>query len=263
MTAPESTSVEIDRIAPTLRPQKRTVMRQRWAKLLFFHWAVPPSYFDGRIPPGLTLDTHDGMAYLGLIPFTMTGIRPPWSPAIPGISDFHETNLRTYVYCEGRDPGVWFFSLDAANKIGARLGRSLWNLPYHHARMTVETRQDGTVVYASERKWPGPVPASLGIACRPLGDPKPSAPGTLDHFLLERYLLYARKGDRLYRGQVHHNAYPAQKAELHNFDESLLAAANLVRPNDPPIVHYAEEVNVEVFSLEPITQNSSTPSRGE
>jgi uncharacterized protein YqjF (DUF2071 family) len=227
-------------------------MRQRWAHLLFLHWAVHPSYFDDRLPPELTLDTFEGMAYIGLIPFTMTGIRPPWSPAIPGISDFHETNLRTYVHCNGKDPGVWFFSLDAGNPVGAQLGRRLWNLPYHRARMEVETRPDGTVHYRSERLWPPPTPAESHIVCRPIGHPAPSKPGTLEHFLLERYLLYARKNGQLYRGQVHHSAYPAQRAELIEMDESLIQAAGFERPAEEPLIHYASEVNVHVFPLVPV-----------
>jgi uncharacterized protein len=242
---------EIDRITPTLCPSGRVVMRQRWAHLLFLHWAVPISYFDGRIPPELVLDTFEGMAYVGLIPFTMTGIRPPWSPSIPGVSDFHETNLRTYVHLNGRDPGVWFFSLDAGNALGVGIARTLWRLPYHMAKMDVAAAEDGTVRYASERLWPKPTPATAEIVCRPEGESKASEPGSLEHFLLERYILYSQKDNRIFCGQVHHQAYAARPAQVLHLDESLLSAAGFERPTTPPIAHYASEVDVRVFALRP------------
>ena len=104
----------IDRVSPTLRPRRWSVMRHRWAHLLFLHWAVPPEQLRPLLPPGLDLDTFEGRAYVGLVPFTMTGVRPVLLPPLPLLSSFHETNVRTYVHRRGRDPGVWFFSLDAA-----------------------------------------------------------------------------------------------------------------------------------------------------
>src|SRR5215213_9215217 len=103
----------IDRVAPTRRPPRHPVMYQVWSHLLFLHWAVPVAALRPLVPPGLEIDTFDGRAYVGLIPFTMTGVRPAGIPAIPGFSDAHEVNVRTYVHRDGRDPGVWFFSLDA------------------------------------------------------------------------------------------------------------------------------------------------------
>src|SRR4028118_716880 len=93
----------INRYAPTLRPRERVVMRQRWEKLLFLHWAVEPQIVQAQLPSGLTVDTFDGQAYIGLVPFTMRGVRPVWSPSVPGISDFHECNVRTYVHVSGQE----------------------------------------------------------------------------------------------------------------------------------------------------------------
>src|SRR5437870_3076049 len=113
--ASPASSDSIDRLSPTVRPVGRAVMRQSWRHLLFLHWEVAPEELRPHLPPGLELDLYEGKAYLGLILFTMTGVRAEGAPAIPLLSRFHETNLRTYVHAAGRDPGVWFFSLDAAN----------------------------------------------------------------------------------------------------------------------------------------------------
>ncbi len=226
-------------------------MRQRWAELLFLHWRVPADVLAARLPRELQLDTFEGEAYVGLVPFTMTGVRPTWAPAVPGLSDFHEVNVRTYVHHRGRDPGVWFFSLDAANPLAVLVARALWKLPYHHARMHLG--RDGTrVTYASRRLWPGPKPGLCRVDYDVRGTPAAATPGTLEHFLTERYILYARARGRLYRGRVHHTPYPLQGAHVRTLDERLLAASGLVRPDHEPLAHFARQVEVEVFALQPV-----------
>lgn len=242
---------EIDRIAPTLRPPDRTVMRQKWHDLTFLHWPMPPEMLSPLLPPGLTLDTFQGEAYVGLVPFTMRGVRPTWAPALRPLSDFHETNVRTYVHFQGRDPGVWFFSLDAANSVAVRIARSLWKLPYHFARMALEANE-GTLSYTSERLWPAPLPGICRVQVVPSGPIAAAAVGTLEYFLAERYLLYAFRNGRLYRGQVYHRPYPLQSAELRVLEETLIAAAGLSRPDTSPLTHYARGVDVRVFPLKAI-----------
>jgi uncharacterized protein YqjF (DUF2071 family) len=231
-------------------------MRQNWHNLLFVHWEVPAEPIRRLLPPGLELDLYEGRAYVGLVPFTMTGVRPVGLPAVPGLSRFHETNVRTYVHVGGRDPGVWFFSLDAANPVAVVAARAWYHLAYHYARMSVEERAPGQGTtpeefsYASERRWPGPRPAHALVRGGPRGEPAPAAAGSLEHFLVERYLLYAHVERRgLYRGQVHHSSYPLQGATLSALDESLLAAAGIERPDRAPIAHFARGVSVEVFPL--------------
>jgi uncharacterized protein YqjF (DUF2071 family) len=222
-------------------------MRQHWQELLFLHWEVEPAALQALLPPDLTLDTFEGRAYVGLVPFTMRNIRPVWSPPVPWLSHFHETNVRTYVHKDGEGPGVWFFSLDAANPVAVCLARTLWKLPYHHAKMRLSIDDTGARRYFTERHEKPSVGARL--SWRPEGDPSPAAPGTLAHFLCERYLLYAYDGRELRSGQVHHTPYPLQRARLLHLENTLVAEAGIPVNGSPPLIHYAAGVNVEVFGL--------------
>lgn len=254
----------VDRSLPVLT-EKRIVMQPRWQHLLFLHWVVAPAQLRSFLPPGLDLDLYEGQAYVGLIPFTMTGVRPHWAPRFPGrfnYEDFHEINVRTYVHRAGRYPGVWFFSLDAANALAVRAARVWFKLPYHYARMSLSIGEEekgrtgeaerGTSVmdYTSQRSWPGPTPADCALRYRPQGVAAPAQPGTLEHFLVERYILYSYAGGRLYSGRVHHEPYPLQAARLDALDENLVSAAGITRPDEAPLAHYARGVSVEIFGLE-------------
>ncbi len=248
----------IDRVGPTREPGQWPVMRQNWRELLFVHWAVPAEELRPLVPPQLDLDLFDGTAYVGLVPFTMTGVRPVGLPAVPGLSNSHETNVRTYVHLAGRDPGVWFFSLDAANRVAVALARGLYHLPYYSARMFLEREpaarpDDGRpILYAGVRCRPRPRPASYLIRACPTGSIQPARPETLEHFLIERYILYALANDRLYQGRVHHQAYPLQRADVLSLDESLLTAAGVRRPDTDPLGHFAAGVDVKVYALQPV-----------
>ena len=241
----------IDRETPTRRPDRRAVMRQDWHRLLFLHWEVPDDSLRALLPPGLELDLFEGRAFVGLVPFSMTGVRPVGLPAFPPLSNFHETNVRTYVHVAGRDPGVWFFSLDAANRIAVWLARTWFHLPYYHARMSLTEREGARPIltYTSCRAE-GPGSARTAIQATPTGPARAATLGTLDHFLAERYLLYAEHQGRIYRGQVHHSPYPLQPAEALAIDETLLAANGIARPEATPLAHFASGVRVEVFPLE-------------
>jgi uncharacterized protein YqjF (DUF2071 family) len=248
----------IDRLAPAVRPTRRPVMRQRWRELLFIHWRVDPRQLRPLVPDNLELDLFEGTAYVGLVAFTMKGVRPVGFPAFPGLSNFHETNVRTYVHRAGKDPGVWFFSLDAANSIAVRLARAWFHLPYHRCLMFLEredpgqTAEPGTILYAGTRSWSGPVPASYMIRGEVTGSVEPARPGSVEHFLVERYMLYAQHRHRLYLASVHHTPYPLQSANVLSLHETLLAAAGIPVPTTPPLVHFAAEVDVEVFPLVPL-----------
>jgi uncharacterized protein len=239
----------IDRIAPTERSSGRAAGFQSWRHLLFLHWQVPVNAVQALLPKGLTADTFEGRAYVGVVPFTMRDVRPRWSPSIPGISDFHELNVRTYVHQEGRNPGVWFFSLDAAKLVAVLAARALWHLPYHWASMSL-VLDDDRVHYQSRRLWPEPIPADFEARYR-IGKPVGHArPGTFEHFLAERYILFAETAPgRLSIGRVHHTPYPLHHADLIEWREWMVKAAGLPEPQGEPHVLYSPGVDVEVFAL--------------
>lgn len=247
---------DLDRQALTRRPSGRSVMYQSWQKLLFLHWEVQADVLQRLLPPGLTLDLFEGRAFVGLVPFTMKGVRPAGLPSVWGLSNFHETNVRTYVHFQGREPGVWFFSLDAANVIGAALGRLWFRLPYFFARMSlnVQATEGGLrLSYASKRLYPDPRPATTRIEALVRSPVEPAKAGSLEYFLAERYLLYsASPSGGLATGRVYHTPYPLQAAEVTTLEESALLAAGIDRPDAPPLVHYASGVDVEVFGLKQV-----------
>lgn len=240
----------LDRLAPAQRPAGRAVMRQQWKHLLFLHWRVPVNVLRPLVPQGLEIDTFGGHAYVGLVPFTMKRVRPFCTPAIPYFSDFHETNVRTYVH-NGVEPGVWFFSLDAANPVAVMVARQFWKLPYYYSKMRLQERENGEIVYETRRIHPQQKAATGFFRYVPKGNPTEAQPGTLEHFLVERYLLYSFSRNKLYHGRVHHAPYQIQTAELHELKENLIAAAGVLRADEKPLIYYSSQVDVEIFPLHP------------
>ena len=247
MSVPEPPLSE--RIAATRRPAGRAVMHQRWAHLLFVHWVAPPGVLARLLPAGLELDTFEGRAFVGLVPFTVSAARPRWGPAVPSLSSFHEVNLRTYVHRGGREPGVWFFSLDAASLLAVQGARAWYHLPYRLAkiRMHVDRQAACEVSYEARRVWPGPVPAGCAVRYGPAGAVAPAVPGTLEHFLIERYVLYAASRGRLFQARVHHAPYPVQAATVVGLEETLCRAAGVSVTGPALPATYARAVQVEIF----------------
>ena len=243
--------MNLDRLSSIQRPDGRPAGFQRWRNLLFLHWEVPAPAVQALLPPGLTVDTFEGRAYVGVVPFTMRDVSPWWAPSVPGISNFHELNVRTYVHRDGEHPSVWFFSLDAAATLAVLLARLGWSLPYYRASMAMKV--DGSDVHYRSRRWfAGDRPADFEARYRigaPLGV---TLPGTFEHFLVERYLLISKRGDGFMLGQVHHRPYPLHEAEVSELTETMVAASGLPAPSGAPHVLYSPGVDVDVYALRPI-----------
>lgn len=247
----------IDRVTPTLEPDQQVLMHQNWHHLLFLHWEIPAATLQAMLPPRLTIDTFDGNAYVSLIPFTMTGVRPVLTPPLPWLSSFHEVNLRTYVHVEGRDPGVWFFSLDCSSTLAVAAARATYKLPYFDAEIEFRAGDGPLPLIECESRRDdarGPMPASSRVSYRPMeGAVTHAVPGTLDHFLVERYFLYAKdERHQLYRARVHHQPYPVQRVEVVALDETVVWAAGIRRAEGVDLRHYAREVNVKIYALEKV-----------
>jgi uncharacterized protein YqjF (DUF2071 family) len=241
----------MDRLAPTVRPALPVAGYQRWRDLLFLHWPLPVEAIAPLLPAGLEVDPWEGQAWVGIVPFTMQGVRPRGLPAVSWISDFHELNVRTYVHVRGENPGVWFFSLEAAKAIPVRIARWHWHLPYHRAEMSLLRRGD-EIRYQSERRWPGPLPATFAGHWRIGAELGAATPGTFEHFLAERYLLYASSPHGLRVGQVHHTPYPLRRAEVLAWSEDLLRPAGMPPATGAPHALFSPGVDVEVFALRPL-----------
>jgi len=234
-------------------------MRQTWRDLLFAHWPVAAEYLRPLLPPGLTLQTFDGRAWIGITPFLLTGLRLRALPPLPGLSRFAEINVRTYVTTEGR-PGVFFFSLDAAHALAVTAARLVYRLPYARARIVVRRTPDG-IAYASRRVERKAPPAEFAARYRPTGEVSVAAPGTLAHWLTERYCLYAvdRRGG-LHRAEIHHPPWPLQPATVEIERNTMTAALGLTLPGAAPLVHFAERLDVHVWAPSPLL--TARPARG-
>lgn len=226
-------------------------MFQRWRDLLFAHWPVPAESLRRLVPAGLTLQEFEGRAWVGITPFVLTGLRPRAMPAIPGLSRFPEINVRTYVSAGDR-PGVFFFSLDAGSTLAVIGARALYALPYFRARFTV--RADGErVVYGSRRTSRRAPPAEFLAAYQPTGAVSLARPGTLAHWLTERYCLYAvdRRGG-LHRAEIDHVPWPLQPADAAIQRNTMTAGLGFALPAGAPLVHFAARVDVRVWPPQPV-----------
>ncbi|MBI5667250.1 MAG: DUF2071 domain-containing protein [Chloroflexi bacterium] len=230
-------------------PRGPWLMAQSWGDLLFAHWPVSPEALRPLLPPALPLDTFNGQAWIGVIPFAMDYIRGRGLPPIPLTRASLELNVRTYVIRDGK-PGVWFFSLDANNPLvvlGARLG---FKLPYFNARMRL-AREDDTVHYWSRRQHPGAVSAEFRVAYEPSSAVFLAQPDTLEHWLTERYILYtAGQHGTIYGGEIHHIQWPLQRAEADIRLNTMAAAVGIELPQRRPLLHYARRMDMLVWPLE-------------
>ncbi len=214
-------------------------MAQVWHDLLFAHWPVPLAQLRALVPSATPIDTFKGQAWVGVVPFHMSGVRLRGTPAVPGLSAFPELNVRTYVTVDDK-PGVYFFSLDATNPLAVLAARAWYRLPYFHARMHVDVK-GGDVGYRSRRIQSGTPAAELVAGYRPAGPALPPEAGTLEYFLTERYCLYtvSRRG-HVFRAEIHHPPWMLQPAEAEIQHNTMAAAAGITLPDSAPVLHFSK-----------------------
>ena len=233
-------------LASRERPNRAHVMLQRWERLAFLHWRWDAEVIQRTLPPGLTVDTFQGDAWLAIVPFFMRGIRPRFCPAVPGISDFLELNVRTYVRDEHGRHGVWFYSLDCDQPFAVWTARTFFHLPYEHARMSAAI-SDQTVDYTCQRNGAADASRYRYTLAR---ETRNAEPGTLEFFLAERYLLLSKSPRGLRCGQVNHAPYPLAEVKLESWDIQPLLQAGFEDPQRPPDhVIGSPGVDVRIYAL--------------
>jgi uncharacterized protein YqjF (DUF2071 family) len=234
-------------------PSRPWRMTQRWNDLLFAHWAIPPTALANRLPDGLEVDTFDGAAWLGVIPFWMDRVRVrtvgSHTISVPTTSTFPELNLRTYVRSKVSGlAGVYFFSLDCASPLAVFGARTIFHLPYFPARMS-RTITNGTVEYSSHRQLTRR-PANYEAIYAPASDlPSPRTP--LSTFLTERYCLFTPFAGRMLVGDIHHLPWPLQPAEADIRVNQIPRAHGFTLPDTSPILHFSRQLQVILWSLRP------------
>jgi uncharacterized protein len=231
---------------PYAMPSTPWLMTQTWHHVLFLHWPVDDRMLRELLPAGLELDVYEGQAYVAITPFYMTNVAPRGIPAVPKLSSMPEVNVRTYVTAKGI-PGIYFFSLDAANSLAVGAARTMFHLPYYSARMNVEER-DGWIHYRSRRTTPGSRPAELRGRYRGVGAAQQAVRGSLEYFLTERYCLYSFDASfHMHRVDIHHGPWDLTLAEA-ELDLNTMADANRIRlPAVSPLAHYARRQDTVVW----------------
>lgn len=229
-------------------PRGPWLTAQRWTDLLFAHWPIDARVLGALVPATLPLDTFDGVGWLSIASFYLSHLRPRWLPALPWLSEFPELNVRTYVSLGGK-PGVYFFSLDAGSAIAVAGARATYHLPYFKARMRTSREPAGAVRYTSRRTDPRGKPADFAARYRPIGPVVASARGTLDHWLTERYCLYATDAARrVYRAEIHHHPWPLQSVDAEIETNTMAVAAGIELPSMAPRLAFASLLDVVVWA---------------
>ena len=239
------------RIGATSKPPKRSViMRQKWYSLLYLHWDFDPAQLQAMLPEGLSIDTHEDRAYIGVVPFYMHGLRLRFGPPAPAVSYFPELNLRTYVYDKNGRPGVWFFSLDAQSHLSVWIAQQAFSLNYHYAKMHYKCSPSGEVNMTCVRRGQEEQRYSYR-ATKLLG---PAQPGSLSYFLAERYYLFAKtKSGSLRIGKIYHAPHTLYDAEVSTYSKKLFYLNGFSEPRSD-YVHavISPKVDVSIYSLQKI-----------
>jgi uncharacterized protein YqjF (DUF2071 family) len=232
---------------PEPLPKGRWFMYQGWEDLLFAHWPVPVEVLRERVPPSLELDTFDGQAWIGIVPFRMKDVHLRHMPPLPLLSSFPEINVRTYVTFKGK-PGVYFLSMDTTNLLFVLVTRLFANLPYFAAVMSA--RSVGSEIRYRSLRFPFITrSARFGGQFRPTGEVFHPTPGTLPYFLTERYCLYTVWWGRVFRCDIHHEPWALQPAEADIEWNTMALAHKIELPDTLPLLYYSDVQKTIVWPL--------------
>jgi uncharacterized protein YqjF (DUF2071 family) len=209
--------------APSNRRERFVVGHQSWRSMLFLHWRADVAELRRRIPPGLAIDTYEGHAYVSLVAFTLARATLRGLP-LPLVAPALELNLRTYVRTPHGPPGIFFFSLDATRLAYVAGASALLRHATHWAKGS--SSQEGNRISYDFTRRRGE--ASFRVDARVVGPQDPATRGSLEHFLCERYVMYAAMPRGLVRMRVRHPAYALARAEITALREEIIAASGLV-----------------------------------
>ncbi len=227
-------------------PKLPWLMKQTWNDLLFAHYPVKLENLRNTVPDALPLDSFDGMGWVSVVPFHMTGIRLRGLPPIPGTDRFPELNVRTYVTIDDK-PGVYFFSLDATNWLAVKMAKMFYHLPYVQAEIQVKQAGD-FIAYDSRRR--SVAEARLSCRYRPISEPFLAVKGSFDEWLTERYCLYAlNRAGVPFRCDIMHRPWPLQRAEAEFRLNSMLDANGVPVESGQPVLHVAKKLEVRIWPL--------------
>jgi uncharacterized protein YqjF (DUF2071 family) len=214
-----------------------------WRDGLFAHWPVDPDALRPRVPDAVTLETRDGDAWLGVLPFVLTNVGLRGTPSATRLA-FPELAVRTYVRYRG-DPGPCFFSIDVGSRlVAATVGRTT-RLPVYYARMRVGADDENRVSVASERPAiGGDAPVRFDATYRPDGEVFSADPDTLAYWLTARRRWYAPTAGGVLRGEIEREPWPLQPAAATIHENTMFAANDLPTPTGDPVFHYADELSM-------------------
>jgi uncharacterized protein len=242
-----SATLALDRLALRARPEGTPVMHQQWKNLLFLHWPLEVGVLRPFLPSQLEIDTFEGHAWIGITPFTLSDVHLTSLPPLPGLSSFHELNVRTYVHYNGI-PGIWFFSLDASKVIPAIAARIFFMLPYFKAQIEF-SQAEGQFNFDLARFGSGAhFRASWRTGVR-LRDPDLES---LAFFLVERYCYFAIQEQQVYTTRIYHHPWILEEAIVLSHQSTMIGALGLTEPTSAPLAHFSREQTVDTWAPAPL-----------
>lgn len=258
----------LPRVTPTAPERQRMQLRgsrlgvvgyQGWREILLLHWRVPIGVVRPRVDARLDIDTFDGAAWISATPFTLVRGRLRALPPVPGMSTFHELNLRTYVHLQGREPGIWFFSLDASSLAATLLARAAMALPYYFSDIARNATGDEHRYGCWRRRSPYVFDARWTVK---EGEQITLAESLAD-FVLNRFRLYSlHYGKQLVTQSIWHAPWRFRPVADLEVAQNLTAAARLPDPALPACAHYSRGVEVEFYLPRRVQPHASHPGAG-